>query len=61
VVARRRGPAARRCTCPELRSVVCRATKRDVFQVVITAHHDRYPENHVHIVIVPSTSCSCVR
>ncbi len=44
-----------------LRSVVCRAVERDLFQVVITPHHDRDHQNHVHLEIVPGTSWSYVR
>jgi hypothetical protein len=44
-----------------LRSVVCRAVERDLFQVVITPHHDRDHQNHVHLEIVPDIGWSFVR
>jgi hypothetical protein len=44
-----------------LRSVVCRAVERDLFQVVITPHHDLDHQNHVHMEIVPGINWSYVR
>jgi hypothetical protein len=44
-----------------LRSVVCRAVERDLFQVVITPHHDRDHQNHVHLEVVPGIAWSYVR
>lgn len=44
-----------------LRSVVCRAVERDLFQVVITPHHDRDHQNHVHLELVPGIAWSYVR
>ncbi|HEX5658465.1 MAG TPA: extensin family protein [Polyangiales bacterium] len=44
-----------------LRSVVCRAVERDLFQVVLTPHHDRDHQNHVHMELVPDIAWSYVR
>jgi hypothetical protein len=44
-----------------LRSVVCRAVERDLFQVVLTPHHDRDHQNHVHMELVPDINWSYVR
>jgi hypothetical protein len=43
-----------------LRQVVCRAVERDLFQVVITPHHDRDHQNHVHLELVPNINWSFV-
>jgi hypothetical protein len=43
-----------------LREVVCRAVERDLFQVVITPHHDRDHQNHVHMELVPDIDWSFV-
>lgn len=43
-----------------LRQVVCRAVERDLFQVVITPHHDRDHQNHVHLEIVPNIDWSYI-
>jgi len=43
-----------------LRQVVCRAVERDLFQVVITPHHDRDHQNHVHLEVVPNVDWSFV-
>ncbi len=43
-----------------LRQVVCRAVERDLFQVVITPHHDRDHQNHVHLEVVPAVDWSYV-
>ncbi len=43
-----------------LRQVVCRAVERDLFQVVITPHHDRAHQNHVHLEVVPEVDWSFV-
>jgi hypothetical protein len=44
-----------------LRAVVCRAVERDLFQVVLTPHHDRDHQNHVHLEVVPGIDWSYVR
>ena len=44
-----------------LRSVVCRAVERDLFQVVLTPHHDLDHQNHVHLEVVPGIDWSYVR
>ncbi|MDB4986021.1 MAG: Extensin-like protein [Myxococcaceae bacterium] len=43
-----------------LRQVVCRAIERDLFQVVITPHHDRDHQNHVHLELVPKSDWSYI-
>jgi hypothetical protein len=43
-----------------LRQVVCEAVERDLFQVVITPHHDRAHQNHVHLELVPQVDWSYV-
>jgi hypothetical protein len=43
-----------------LRQVVCRAVERDLFQVVITPHHDRDHQNHVHLELVPRAEWSYI-
>ncbi len=44
-----------------LRKIVCDAVERDLFQVVITPHHDRAHQNHVHLELVPEVDWSYVR
>jgi len=44
-----------------LRRVVCEAVAQDLFQVVITPHHDRAHQNHVHLELVPDVDWSFVR
>jgi hypothetical protein len=44
-----------------LRSVVCEAVERGLFQVVITPHHDRAHQNHVHLELVPDVDWTYVR
>jgi hypothetical protein len=43
-----------------LRSLVCKAVADDLFQVVITPHHDRAHQNHVHLELVPDVDWSYV-
>jgi hypothetical protein len=43
-----------------LRSVVCRAVSRDLFQVVLTPHHDEAHKNHVHVELRPRVDWSFV-
>lgn len=43
-----------------LRRVVCGAVERDIFQVVITPHHDRAHQNHVHLELVPDVDWSFI-
>jgi hypothetical protein len=43
-----------------LRQLVCEAVARDLFQVVITPHHDRAHQNHVHLELVPEVDWSYV-
>lgn len=44
-----------------LRAVVCAAVRAGLFQIVLTPHHDRAHENHVHLELVPDVSWSYVR
>jgi hypothetical protein len=44
-----------------LRMVVCRAVERDLFQVVITPHHDAAHQNHVHLELVPAVAWSYIK
>lgn len=43
-----------------LRKIVCDAVERDLFQVVITPHHDRAHQNHVHLELVPEVDWTYV-
>ena len=43
-----------------LRSMVCAAVQADLFQVVITPHHDDDHQNHVHLEVVPDVDWSFV-
>ena len=43
-----------------LRQVVCRAVEADLFQVVLTPHHDHAHRNHVHLEIRPDVEWSYV-
>lgn len=45
----------------KLRSAVCTAVERDLFQVVLTPHHDAAHANHVHLEIRPGVEWSFVR
>jgi hypothetical protein len=44
-----------------LRGVVCDAVESNLFQVVLTPHHDRAHENHVHLEIRPDVDWTYVR
>jgi len=44
-----------------LRTLVCDAIAQNLFQVVITPHHDRAHENHVHLERKPEVSWTYVR
>jgi hypothetical protein len=44
-----------------LRGLVCDAVDRNLFQVVITPHHDRAHENHVHLELRPEVDWTYVR
>jgi hypothetical protein len=44
-----------------LRRLVCEAVDDDLFQVVITPHHNRAHRNHVHVEIVPDVDWSFIR
>lgn len=43
-----------------LRSLVCGAVERDLFQVVITPHHNQAHQNHVHLELRPDVNWSFV-
>jgi hypothetical protein len=44
-----------------LRGVVCDAVARNLFQVVLTPHHDRAHEDHVHLELKPEVSWTYLR
>ena len=44
-----------------LREAVCSAVDQGLFQVVLTPHHDRAHQNHVHLELRPGTSWTYVR
>lgn len=44
-----------------LRRIVCAAVDADLFQTVITPHHDRTHADHVHLEVVPGVDWSFVR
>lgn len=44
-----------------LRHLVCEAVSRDLFQVVLTPHHDRAHQNHVHLELVPEVDWSYIK
>lgn len=44
-----------------LRGLVCDAVDKNLFQVVITPHHDRAHENHVHLELRPEVDWTYVR
>jgi len=41
-----------------LRDLVCAAADADLFQVVLTPHHDEAHENHVHLELRPGVTWS---
>jgi len=41
-----------------LRGLVCEAIRRDLFQVVVTPHHNDAHANHVHVEVVPGVDWS---
>jgi hypothetical protein len=43
-----------------LRRVVCEAVAQSIFQVVLTPHHDRAHQNHIHLELVPNVEWSYV-
>jgi hypothetical protein len=44
-----------------LRGLVCAAVTEDLFQVVITPHHNQAHHNHVHLEVVPDVDWSYIR
>lgn len=44
-----------------LRAVVCAAVRARIFQVVLTPHHDRAHQNHVHLEVVPGVDWQVLR
>jgi hypothetical protein len=44
-----------------LRSVTCDAVGRQLFQVIITPHHDKAHQNHVHFELKPDVDWTYVR
>ncbi len=43
-----------------LRGAVCAAVRAGIFQVVLTPHHDRAHQNHLHLELVPGVDWSFV-
>lgn len=43
-----------------LRGAICAAVRAQIFQVVLTPHHDRAHQNHVHLELVPGVAWSYV-
>jgi hypothetical protein len=43
-----------------MRGAVCAAVQRDLFQVVLTPHHDAAHANHVHLEVRPGVSWTYV-
>lgn len=44
-----------------LRGAICAAIEAELFQIVLTPHHDAAHANHVHLEVVPSVRWSYVR
>jgi hypothetical protein len=44
-----------------LRELICAAVERELFQVVLTPHHDRAHGNHVHLEVRPGVDWTYVR
>lgn len=44
-----------------IRSTLCNAIERGLFQVVVTPHHDDHHANHLHVEVVPSVGWTWVR
>lgn len=44
-----------------LRTLVCEAVRADLFQVVLTPHHDAAHQNHVHLELRPGVTWSFVK
>lgn len=44
-----------------LRDMVCNAVARDLFSVVLTPHHDKAHDNHVHLELVPNVTWTYIR
>ena len=44
-----------------LRGTVCDAIERSLFHVVLTPHHDKAHQNHVHLELKPSKDWTYVR
>ncbi len=47
-------------TSARLRAAVCAAARQELFQVVLTPHHDRTHQNHLHLELVPGVRWSYV-
>lgn len=43
-----------------LRSIVCQAVAQDLFQTVVTPHHNAEHQNHVHLEVVPDVDWTWV-
>ncbi len=44
-----------------IRTTLCRAIERGLFQVVVTPHHDDHHANHLHVEVVPDVPWTWVR
>jgi hypothetical protein len=44
-----------------LRSLVCSAARQELFQVILTPHHDRAHRNHVHLELRPGVDWDYIR
>lgn len=44
-----------------LRDLICNAVARDLFSVVLTPHHDKAHDNHVHLELVPDVTWTYIR
>lgn len=43
------------------RNLICAAARGNLFQVILTPHHDRAHTNHVHLEVVPQVDWSYIR
>lgn len=55
------GPFDESPTSALLRELVCAAVARELFQVVLTPHHDRAHQNHLHLEVRPGVDWTYVR
>lgn len=55
------GEHAEGAEATRLRAAVCAAVRTELFQVVLTPHHDRSHQNHLHLELVPGVPWSYLR